>query len=234
MGDDPVGKAGKRQRLEVDAPRSFEHGEKQSFAPKKHGPDIAGPFDIHRDAIGIADDATGIDVDFSALQFLSDDRATRMEERLSVAFEALHDESFPGEKSRAEPALEGNRHLRAHRGTEERPLFTGDRASVFQQIDRDDLPRIRGGESDPSYSLSSVREMRHEEGFPRQRPFSDFEQFSHESLIRLGTVSHFRFELHPVVHPVHHAGFGNDGFAGIELHFYGLDVVAEQLVIDFV
>lgn len=60
------------------------------------------------------------------------------------------------------------------------------------------------------------------------------ESLQNEPFAAEGAVAHARVELDAVLHVVHHAGFGDHGFAGIEFHLDDLQIIPQDFVIDFV
>ena len=53
------------------------------------------------------------------------------------------------------------------------------------------------------------------------------------TLVGFGTVAHFGFEGDVLFHPVHGAGFGDDGFARVQFDFDDLHIVAKDFVVYF-
>ena len=77
--------------------------------------------------------------------------------------------------------------------------------------------------------------MSHEERLTGEHAFADVFEDAHDAaFVGVGAVAHFGFEGDAVVHVVHAAGFGDDGFAGVEFDFDELHFVAVDLVIDIV
>jgi hypothetical protein len=74
----------------------------------------------------------------------------------------------------------------------------------------------------------------HEERFAGEEAFAGAEEAAHEAAGLLGAVAEDRLHGDAVIHEHHAAGFGDDGFAGIEFDFDELHVVAVDLVVDFV
>jgi len=97
-----------------------------------------------------------------------------------------------------------------------------------------DLPWVGGTERQPAFAGVAILEDRHEERFAGEQAFAGAEQRAHEPGVLRRAVAEDRLHRDPVVHEHHAAGLGEGGFVGVELHLDELQVVAVNLVVDFV
>ena len=76
--------------------------------------------------------------------------------------------------------------------------------------------------------------MGQEQGLAGNRALSHVEELAEHSLVGDRAVPEPCLEVDAVFHVVHGAGFGDDGLSLVELDLDDLQVIADELIVDFV
>ena len=105
-------------------------------------------------------------------------------------------------------------------------------AAEFAKIDGLDFAGVRRTESDALFPRALIHKDSHEERFAGEQAFTGPEERTHETFARRRAVAKNRLHRNAFIHEHHAAGFGDDGFLGIELDFDKLHVVAVNGVIN--
>ena len=138
-------------------------GEEYALAAEDHRFDRAGADDVEIDVGRHGGDAACIDMQlFASGEFALDDRAADMDERLSVAVEALHDEALAAEQAGHDLSLEVDADRDALGGAQEGVFLRDQRAAQVSELERNDRARIGRSEGDPRLALPLMSELRHE------------------------------------------------------------------------
>lgn len=232
-GVDSAGEAGEGEGLEPDFPGSGEGGEEEAFAAKEGVFDAAGELDVVVDVAFEGDDAASVDAEgFAGVEGAFHDGPAGVDDGEALAGEALHDEAFAAEETDAEFFLEGDADLDAAGGADEGVFLADDFAAVLVEEEGDHLAGVRGGEGDGLRGRGDVLEGGDEDGFTGEDAFSGGGDFAEEALVGLRGVAEDGVHFDAGFHVHHHAGFTDDGAAGVEgdlgvLHFAALDLVVD-------
>ena len=157
-----------------------------------------------------------------------------MQEHEPVAGQLLQDEAFTAEETGADALGECNRDIHAASATKEGVLLRDDRAAPFREVDRLDLPGERRREGHVPAHGRIVHEDGDEEGIAGEDALPGLEQAIHQLVS--AASRHIEGRHHPdaVLHVHHGAGLGHDSLFRVEGHDDALQVVADELVVDFV
>jgi hypothetical protein len=207
---------------------------KESFAAEERGLDAFDHLDVVVDRRLQGDEASGIDAElFSRLQIHLHERAAGVKEDQAVAGEALQNEALAAEEAGADLFREGDVHVRAACGTEKAVFLRDQFAAPLFQITDEDLARNGRRESDVTANVRRVAEERDEERLTREHSLAGAEQLAEETgTLRVRVEG--RLELDAVLHIHHRARLGEDRFARIERYDHALQVIADELVVDYV
>src|SRR6267143_7310233 len=97
-GDNTVGHAAERKRLEPDTSRPAQGGEEQTFAPEQCGFDLADELNVEGDMRLERHDATRVHPQhFARAEVALVDRPTGVQKGPAIALQPLHDEAFTAE-----------------------------------------------------------------------------------------------------------------------------------------
>ena len=171
--DDAIREAAQRQRLQPDVSGAAQRREEQTFAAEERRFDFADGLDVvlHRRLEG--HDAAGVHAQrFADAELLLDDGAARVNERPSVALQALHDEALAAEKTGADLLVERDADAHALRGAEEGILLRDQFTANLRQVNGNDLAWIRRAERDLLLALTLVLKNRHEQRLASEQAFS--------------------------------------------------------------
>ena len=116
---------------------------------------------------------------------------------------------------------------------EEAVLLGEDRPTPVPQHERHDAPRIRCGEGHIGPARTAVAEERHEEGISGQHALPCPDELV-EDRPAPGVGIEGGRHGDPLPHVHHRPGFGEDRLARVERHDHRLQVIADDLVVDFV
>jgi hypothetical protein len=120
------------------------------------------------------------------------------------------------------------------RVTEKRVLLRNEVAAPVVEVDRLDLARIRRGEGDVASDGGFVGEEGHEERVAGQHALAGgLELVPHALPAATGGIERRRHR-DALLHVHHRAGLGDDGLTGVERDDDTLEVIANELVVDFV
>lgn len=236
-GDDAVGEARERQGLEPDGAGAGEFGVEEALAAEELILDALDELDVVVDAGFEADEAAGVDAEgLAGGEGALDDGAAGVEEELALACggdDFLEDEALAAEEADAKLALEGDGNFDAAGGAEEGVLLADEGAGVVGEFDGDDVAGEWCGEGAVGALVAVVGEHGDEEGLAGDGALASLEELAHQALA-LGGHGEAGAHLDAVLHVHHGTGLGDDGLAGVEGDDDGLDVVADDLVVDLV
>ncbi len=234
VGEDAVGQAGEGKALQPYGAVSTQVGHEEAFSTEEHGFHVAGALNVVFDAAGEGGNAAGVDGEAFAFELFLDDGAAYVDEGHAVAGEFLQDEPFSSEEACAQAFGEGNAYFCAHGCAEEGVFLAEQFAAQVGEVHGDNFTGVGGCKSDAAFAGHFAGEMREEDAFAGEHAFTHVEEFAHHAFVGIGAVAHFGFVADALFHIVHGAGFGDDGFAGIEFHFDDLHIVADNFIVDFV
>jgi hypothetical protein len=75
--------------------------------------------------------------------------------------------------------------------------------------------------------------MGHKYGLAGNGTLACTKELAEKAIVGSGPVTHLGFKGYAVVHVVHRPGLGNHSFAGIKLYLDNLDIIADNLIINF-
>ena len=151
----------------------------------------------------------------------------------TVTLQLLQDEAFAAEEARADPAGEGDGDVDAARGAEEAVLLREHRTAPITQVERDDLAGERRREGDVGATRPAVAEQGNEERIAREHALAGPHQLVEQAATLRVRIEGGRHR-DPLAHEHHAARLGEHRFAGVEGDDHGLQVIADDLVIDFI
>ena len=218
-------------------PGPLERREEEPLAAEERGLDALHHLDVvgHR---GLeADDAAGVDAqDLARAEVALHEHPAGVDEGPAVALEPLHDEALAAEKADAEPLLEGDADAHALGGREEGVLLHDQLAAELREVHRHDAARVGRAEGDALLAGPAVLEDGHEQRLAGEQALAGAHERAHEAAgLRLRrAVAEDGLHLDAVVHVHHPAGLGDDGLLRVQLDLDVLEVLAEDLVVDFV
>jgi hypothetical protein len=157
-----------------------------------------------------------------------------VEEDQPVTAELLEDEALAAEEPGADALRERDGDIHAPCATEKCVLLRDDGAAPLLEVDCLDLAGEGRRERHVATQGGFVQEDRDEERIAGQYALPCAEQAVHE--LGVPAALHVQGRHHPdaILHVHHGAGFGHDGLFRIEGHDNGLQVVANELVVDFI
>src|SRR5438874_785323 len=161
------------------------------------------------------------------------DSARSMEESEAVAFDLLQDEAFATKETRADALRECDRHVDTARRAEEGVFLGDDAALPFLEIDRLDLTWKRRRERRVLPFVRRVGEGSDEEGITGERSLGALHELPEDSPALLVGIER-RVHDDAFLHVHHRPRLGDHCLAWVERHDDGLEVVADDLVVDLV
>src|SRR5687768_8668181 len=131
-GDDAVGEARERERLENDPARSRQENEEETLSAKERGFHAGHHLNVVSDAVFHRDETARVNAQrLAGSELHLRQRARRVEEREAVAVEALQDEPFAAEEAGSDAAVERDAHFDPEGRAQERVLLRDDPAIPF-------------------------------------------------------------------------------------------------------
>ncbi len=234
--DDATRQPTQRQRLQPHVPRAAQRREEQAFAAEKRALDVADVLDVVVDTRLKGDETSRVDAQrFTRSELALINRAAGVNEREAVALQALQDEAFAAEESAPSRLVKAMPRLTPLAAQRKESFCASSSPPISLRCTGMILPGYGAPNAMRAFAGAAVLEHRHEHGFAREQALACAHQCAHEAaggLLR--TVAEDGFHLDFIVHVHHAAGFGDDGFVGVELDFDELHVVAKNLVVDFV
>jgi hypothetical protein len=209
--------------------------EEHAFAAEDHRLDAAHAHDVVVHRLRKGHEAARVDVQLLAgCELALDQRAARVHEHQPVAFELLHDEALAAEEAREEALLERDADRHTLRGGQERVLLTDQLAAEVVEVEREDRAGVGRRERDAGLAAALVREHRGEQALAREHALAGADEQVHEPAALAGTVPEDRRHLDRRILVHEAAGLRHGAFAGVELDFDELHLVAVNLVVDVV
>ncbi len=222
--DHAIGQTAEGQGLQEHLARPLQQGEEQAFAAEERVLEAADELDVVVHALLESHQATRINAQaLAALQGAFDHRAAGVDEGQAVALQTLQDETLAAEEAGAQALVEGHGDVDAV-GAAEVGVLLAEVDALCAQIHRDDLARVGRGKGGVPLLTSLVLEGGDEEALAHEGALDPLPDAA------LGAGVH----ADAVLQVEHGAGFGVDGFFGVEGDDDGLHVVAFYLVVDFV
>ena len=140
-----------------------------------------------------------------------------MHKRQTVALQLLENESFAAEEAHAKASLQRDADGDPLGRAEKRVLLADHRPPVLQQIERQDLARIRCSERHPRLPRGPVAEHRHEQRLAGQDPFPSTHELAQEARVVLTrSVAKDGPHLDTRIHVHEGPGFGYTGLRRIQ------------------
>src|SRR5262249_37878418 len=165
---------------------SGQRGEEQSFATEQGGLETADELDVVVDARLEADDAAGVDAqDLAGCQRALLEHAAGVDERPSVALQALEDEALAAEQTGAEALRERDADAHTLGRDQERVLLREQLAAQLRKVHRHDATGIGRRERGLALALALVLEHGHEQRLADQQALAGAEQCAHEATTTL-------------------------------------------------
>lgn len=160
-----------------------------------------------------------------------------MHEHPAVAFELLHDEALAAEQAGEDLALEGDAQRYPARAGQKAVLLADQLAAMLGQAQRQHRARVGCGEGDLGLAAAGVGEHGGEHAFAGDHAFAGRQQLAHQpaaTLTGMRAVAEHGVHLHRRVLVHQRTGLGDGAFAGVQLDFDELHVVADDAVVDLI
>ena len=170
--------------MEPDFSGAAECCEEESLTSEQGRFDASHLLDIEADLAFESNHATGVDMEYlTRRQLAFHDAPAGMYEDHPVAFQLLHDETFPAEEAGQNFLLEVNTDLDSA-GSRQKAVFLADQSPSYGcQIDGNDAARVRGPKGYFCFTAALVSKDGDEEALARQQPFARSQQFVHETTL---------------------------------------------------
>ena len=171
---------------------------------------------------------------FAGFQLFFHQRAAGMQKHIAVAFQFLQDKALAAKQAGAQPALKGDAQRHTLGGAQKGVFLRQQRAAEFAQVHRHDFARRGGGKGHALFALAFVDKHGGEHRFAGEQALAGAKQLAHPAAFLRRAVAEHGVHADAVLHIHHGAGFADGGFAGVELHFDKLQVVADDFVVNHV
>jgi len=221
--------------LQPDFAGAAEEDEEETFASEEFVFDTGYGLDVVIDGGFEGDEAAGVDAEgLAGGEGVFDDCAASVEEGETAGGGGnfLEDEALATEEASAKLFGEGDVDVDAAGSAEEGVLLAEELATMGGEVDGDDFAGEWGGEGDVGAFRALVGEEGDEEGITGDGTLSGFEEFADEAAALVSFHGELGGHGDAILHVEEGTGFGDAGLAGIEGDDDGLEIVADDAVID--